>query len=444
MEIVARFCAFIEEKDILNHNDRVLIAVSGGRDSMLMLWLFHASDIDIEVAHCNFSLRGSESDADEQLVRDYCATLGVPLHVKKFDTETYSNENKISIQMAARELRYKWFEELATEVDCDAIAIAQHKNDHVETVLLNLVRGTGLVGLQGILPKRGRIIRPLLFLDSKEITTAVEQLGIPYRDDASNFSTKYARNKIRLDIVPKFEELHPEFIETMDDNITRFQDANRVLRGFVAELRKELFIPKTTDEWMIDKASLLDKDLALLYFLFEPFGFSKVVLSDFTNALEKESGRLFESSTHQLLLDRTHVLLQKIHTVAHYPLLVTEDSTEVSWQDNTFQLTVSDDLRIIQDNQVAKFDRAKLIYPLQVRSWQEGDYFHPLGMRGKKKLSDFFIDRKISLFDKKNVPIWLNGNGDILWVSGYQIDDRYKITENTQKVLTLVCRKQGV
>ncbi|HMR20109.1 MAG TPA: tRNA lysidine(34) synthetase TilS [Sphingobacterium sp.] len=441
MEIVARFCAFIEEKKLLHKDDRVLLAISGGRDSMLMLWLFHSSGIYIEVAHCNFSLRGSESDADEQLVRDYCITLGVPLHVKRFDTEAFANENKISIQMAARELRYKWFEELAMEVDCDVIAIAQHKNDHVETVLLNLVRGTGLVGLQGILPKRGRIIRPLLFLDSKEITTAVQQLGMAYRDDASNFSTKYARNKIRLDIIPQFEEIHPRFIDMMEENIARFQDANAVLQLLVTDLRGKLFIPNGPDRWAIDKSNLLDKDLALLYYLFEPFGFTTAVLKDLKNALGKESGRLFESSTHQLLLDRETIFLQPTPPATEQSLRVDDGCTEAYWQHATFQLLVSDDTTIVRDASIAKLDRDKLIFPLRVRNWREGDYFHPLGMKGKKKLSDFFIDKKISLFDKKNIPIWLNGNGDILWVGGHQIDDRYKITENTQKVLTLVYHK---
>lgn len=444
MKIVDRFCAYIAKNKLLHATDRVLLAVSGGRDSMLMLWLFHTVGIDIEVAHCNFLLRGTESDGDETLVRRYCNLLNIPIQVQNFETEVFAQENKISIQMAARQLRYAWFKELAKDLNCQAIAIAQHKNDHIETALLNLARGTGLAGLQGILPKRGQIIRPLLFLDSKEITAAVAQFDIPYRDDSSNFSNKYSRNKIRLDIVPQFEKLHPSFVETMGENIARFQDAHNVLQTFVGELRQKLFIQKSPAAWEIDKETLRNRDLALLYYLFEPFGFSKAVLYDLQNALDKDSGRILESPSHQILVDRKKILLQKTDHTVPQVIAVDSDSNEVCWQNMRFKMVVSEDLAIISDPNIAKLDWDKLVFPLQVRSWQEGDYFHPLGMQGKKKLSDFFIQKKITLFEKKNIPIWLNGNGDILWITEQQIDDRYKITENTQKVLTLVRQKQEV
>jgi tRNA(Ile)-lysidine synthase len=418
--------------------------VSGGRDSMLMLWLFHNAGFQIDVAHCNFTLRGSESDADENLVRDYCATRSIPLHVNRFETTAFAQENKLSIQMAARELRYTWFDKLATDLDCDAIAIAQHKNDHIETVLLNLTRGTGLTGLQGILPKRGKIIRPLLFLNAKEVIDAVTELCIPYRDDASNFSTKYARNKIRLDIIPQFEELSPDFIPIMEDNIARFQDAHQVLQILVEDLRQKLFLAKGNDSWHIEKSVLWDYDLALLYYLFEPFGFTKPILQDLKNLRNGEPGKIFESPTHHLLLDREEILLQKKQHNTQPIAIIREDCCEITWRDQIFQINVSNDMTISKNPLIAKLDHDKLSYPLQIRSWQESDFFQPLGMKGKKKLSDFFIQKKINRFEKKNIAVCCSGNGDIIWICGLQIDDRYKITENTQKVLTLVCQKKGI
>ncbi|NGF56851.1 tRNA lysidine(34) synthetase TilS [Parapedobacter sp. SGR-10] len=440
MELLKRFKAFCEKNHLWKTGDRILLAVSGGKDSMLMLRLFHDLKIDIEVVHCNFGLRGEESDKDELLVREYCGNLGIPHHVQRFDTEDYATTHKLSIQMAARELRYAWFERLAGERNCTAIAVAQHKNDHVETVLLNLVRGTGLQGLRGILPKRGNIIRPLLFLESKEIEQAVAQWDIPYRDDASNFSTKYARNKIRLDIIPQFEQLNADFIPIMNENISRFQETYAVLQNFVHTLRQQLFVVQKQNQWTIHKADIQDKDTGLLFLLFEPFGFSKSVLEDLKDALDSEPGRIFESPSHGLLLDRDQLILQEKSNEID-ELTIHEGQQKIHWAAHSFELSVSEDRTIVKDRSTAKLDITKLVFPLTVRAWREGDYFQPLGMQGKKKLSDFFIDRKINLFEKKRIPIWVNGNGDILWISGFQIDERYKITENTQKVLTLVRHK---
>ncbi len=441
MKLLQRFKAFCEKNHLLKKGEHVLLAVSGGKDSMLMLQLFYDLGIDMEVAHCNFQLRGEESDKDEQLVRKYCAGLSIPCHVQRFDTKSYAATHKLSIQMAARELRYTWFNQLAHERNCSAIAIAQHKNDHVETVLLNLARGTGLQGLRGILPKRGNVIRPLLFLDSREIAQAVAQLDIPYRDDASNFSVKYARNKIRLDIVPQFEQLNPDFIPIMDENISRFQETYEILQHFVHDLRQQLFLEQKPHQWTIRKIDIQDKHIGLLFLLFEPFGFSKSVLKDLVASLDNGPGKVFESTSYALLLDRDILILQD-KTKKLGEKTVHEDQKKINWEDYTFYLSISKDLNIIKDASVAKLDGTKLVFPLTVRTWQEGDYFQPLGMKGKKKISDFFIGKKINLFEKKSIPIWVNGNGDIIWISGLQIDERYKITENTQKVLTLVCHKQ--
>lgn len=438
MEIDEQFWRYVAEQELFTMRDKLLVAVSGGRDSMLLLTLLYRQGIPVEVAHCNFHLRGDESDADEALVRAYTTRLGITLHVQHFDTKAYAEQHKVSIQMAARDLRYAWFEELRGKQNCSYIAVAHHKNDHVETVLVNLVRGTGLLGLQGILPKRDRLIRPLLFLDSKDVSNVVDQLQIPYRDDSSNFSNKYTRNKIRLDIIPEFEKLNPEFVDVMEDNIQRFQEAQHVLQLFVRNMRDEIFKNTGEEEWTIGKETLEDKDLALVYYLFEPFGFNKAVIKDFMGSLNKRSGLVFESGNWQLLLDRTVVYLRKAKG-GHVEKLLFPTDELLAWGRYAFSVAVLDPVVIEKSPSVAMVDYDKLEFPLKIRSWCEGDSFQPLGMVGTKKISDFFIQKKVSLFEKNAIPILVNGNGEIIWVANFQIDDRYKITENTQKVLKLVC-----
>lgn len=437
MNILEQFNRHLFDNKLVNQSDKVLLAVSGGRDSMLMLSLFIQSGFSVEIAHCNFNLRGDESDGDEQLVRKYANSNNIPIHVKHFDTKHYAEEHKVSIQVAARELRYVWFEELRSQQKCAVIAVAQHKNDHVETALLNLTRGTGIRGLGGIQKIRDYIIRPLLFLDAKDILQLVSNLGIPFRDDSSNFSTKYARNKIRLDIIPEFEKLNPEFIAVMNDNMDRFQESIAVLDDFVNELRRDIFIATKADTWEIDKSCIANKKIGLLYLLFEPFHFTKSVLEDMYSSLNGESGRIFESEEFVLLIDRNVLLLKR--KVQDIETIVIDDvrDSEYQWGSHKLKVSCSDDCTIVAMSQVAKIDLDNIIWPIKIRTWQEGDFFQPLGMKGKKKLSDLFIQRKVNVLAKSETPILVNGNGDIMWVVGFQLDDRYKITQKTKKVLKL-------
>ena len=441
MDLINRFQQYVIDNKLFSNSDKLLVAVSGGKDSMLLLWLMMKQGYQVVIAHCNFQLRGEESDADEKLVLDFAKKHQIPIHTISFDTVQYAERHKLSIQMAARELRYDWFSQLAQEIAADKIVIAQHKNDHVETVLLNLTRGTGLLGLQGILSQReeNNIVRPMLCLDHNDIRQLVEQYQIPYRDDQSNFSNKYARNKIRLDIIPQFEQLNPDFIQIMDDNIQRFQEANQVLQELIEDLRKQIFA-EHNGQWIIRKDELFQLSVAKIYYLFEPFGFSKSVLQDLLDSLQKESGRVFESDTHQILLNRDELILcakqGNIQAVSF-----NMDDQEVQWDNYKIEIKILENVAIIGDPNVALLDAERLMLPLQIRSWEHGDVFQPLGMKGKKKISDFFIQRKINLFEKNRIPLLVNGNGDIMWVMGLQIDERYKITENTQKVLKLVISK---
>jgi len=439
MVIADQLAQYIKNQNLIQIQDKVLLAVSGGKDSMLMATLFKMLNYDCIIAHCNFQLRGQESDLDEALVRKYAKKLGYPVYVKCFDTNDYAKTHKISIQMAARDLRYAWFEELRTDLNCLVVAIAQHANDHVETVLFNLTRSTGLLGITGIKPKRDSLIRPLLFLSANSISQEVSRLAIPYRDDQSNFSTKYARNKIRLEIIPKFQEIQPDFLDIMSQNIQHFQESYNFIQNFVNDLRQKLFVIQD-DYITIDKSAIKEyiNNSYLIFELFKPYGFQKTVLTDMISVFSQEMGQVFTSPSFELLLDRGQLVLHKIknskdmhHLVPHLDAIITIGSKQFM-----FSADVPVDFNL--DKHSAQIDGEKLIFPLLIRQWEVGDWFIPLGMKGRKKISDFFIQQKVHRFEKQSVPIVVNGNGEIIWIVGYRIDNRYKVSDNTKKVLTLV------
>ena len=442
MDLVHRFQRYMQETLDISVDDNVLLAVSGGRDSMLMTHLFLRSGYSCIIAHCNFHLRGRDADLDEQLVREFAEQHNVPCFVRHFQTNDYAQEYGLSTQMAARELRYAWFDELRIQQNTQWVAIAQHQDDHIETVLLNLTRGTGLQGLQGILPKRGKIIRPLLFLSSAEITACIQQLQIPFRDDQSNFSTKYARNKVRLEIMPKFREISPEFDTIMQENIVHFQEANDLLQSFIFPIRAELFVTEG-NLIRISKLKLQPylHRLPLLFELFKPYGFSKNILADVQANWYSESGKIFHASHYELLLDRDDLWL-KVKVDEFYPhntLEIPADSSVFSFGGKLFEGSIVEDTAIRPSENVLQVDFDRLKFPLRLRFWEEGDYFYPIGMGGKrKKLSDYFVQKKIGRYEKQTIPILINGNGDIVWIVDYRADNRYRITKSTKKVFTLV------
>ena len=439
MSVSERLKQFIIEKELLERNDKILLAVSGGKDSMLMARLFHDLEMNCIIAHCNFQLRGEESDKDEALVVGYAKELGYPVFVKKFDTEDYATQHKVSIQMAARELRYQWFEELRTEEACQKIAIAQHANDHLETMLFNLTRSTGIQGLLGIQAKRGPIIRPILFLSASEVAAEVQNLQVPYRDDQSNFSTKYARNKIRLEIIPKFKEIQPDFESILEQNIKHFEESQRFIQNQVDAIRKLMFQNEGTQikiklEAMQGHAS----DPFLIFELFKPYNFQRNVTDDLITVLDKGMGQIFESSSHELLLDRNMLILRE--KVIDSPVAITIESrnTKVNYNHKSFYIVESQGTEIERDENQVQVDADLIKFPLVLRPWQIGDTFKPLGMEGSKKVSDYFIQKKLNRFQKEDVPILVNGDGQTIWIVDMRLDNRFKVTENTKKVLTLV------
>jgi len=442
MSISERFLRFIDEQNLCRRHERILLGVSGGKDSVLMVHLFAEAGFPIGIAHCNFRLRGADADADEAFVSALADRFEVPFYGISFDTQAHAREHGISIQMAARELRYDWFETIRASQGYDWIAVAHHRSDHVETLLLNLVRGTGLPGLRGMQPRRGRIIRPLLFLDAEEIMAYVREHGIAYRDDESNFSVKYARNKIRLEVIPRLKELNPDLEQTVAASMNRFADAHRVVQQYVGALRSRLIVPGGEGEWTLplNKVMALDPRAFLLHELLRPFDFSEAVTADISRSLPGIPGAHFHSPTHRLYIDRGYLVLTRIRSAAvRGSVLITRPGEAVRWGDTVFETALTDDTTIADDRRVARLDAGQIVFPIEIRSWQEGDVFYPLGLGRRKKLSDFFVSIKMPLYRKPDVPVVVNGNGDILWVAPYRIDDRYKITGETKKVFTLAC-----
>ncbi|MDF3077252.1 MAG: tilS [Sphingobacteriaceae bacterium] len=434
-----RFKAFISEQNLIGEGDSVLLAVSGGKDSVLLAHLFNEAQLSFGIAHCNFGLRGEESDGDEFFVQELTKRLGVRFHSTRFDTESYAAERKISIQMAARELRYSWFETIRSEFGYGAIALAHHQNDVIETVLLNLTRGTGISGLHGILPKRDKLIRPMLFLSREEVDEIVESESVAYREDSSNSSSKYARNKLRNEVIPKLKELNPQLEQTFEANSKRFLEVERFLDTEVSALREGLFRAQPDGSYRIavEELSKLEPQDLLMYELFKPFGFIEQVLADVSSSYGKHAGRIFESATHQLLLDRGEFILSTKNGSAPDETQIDQDQQSFSWNGINFVQNHSSPERVnLGQSSPAEaiLDAESLVYPLTMRQWQQGDSFFPLGMKGRKKLSDFFVGLKIPLSHKSSVPVLVNGNGEIIWLAGYRIDERYKIGPQTKKV----------
>lgn len=436
-----RFFEFIHDHQLFNSEDRILLTVSGGRDSVLMTYLFNEASLHFGIAHCNFGLRGAESDEDENFVRELANRFSVPYHRTKFETVKFAETRNISIQMAARELRYQWFEEIRAQHGYRYIAVAHHQSDATETVLLNLVRGTGIAGLHGILPKRGYVIRPLLFLSREEVDELVSENGISYREDSSNLSSKYARNKIRLDVIPVLKKLNHHLDSTFAANSRRFAETEEFLTEHAAVLRETIFKmnPDGSFSAPLEELKRLKPLRLLMFEIFKPWNFSEPVLEDLISAWNSHPGKQFASATHKLLVDRDRVILKPGGTAPATETAIDEKAGKAEWRNYNFSSFYADpsNVTFLPDPKIAYFDAGLLQFPLKIRLWNKGDYFYPFGMKGRKKLSDFFTSLKLSLFEKENVPVLENGNGDILWIAGYRADNRYKVSHHTKKVFIL-------
>ncbi|MCE3280407.1 MAG: tilS [Bacteroidetes bacterium] len=431
------FIQYIRNEKLCTPGDSILLAVSGGVDSVVMCELFSRSDLNFAVAHCNFQLRNAESEEDCLFVAKLAKKYKVPFHTATFNTADYSKKNKLSIQVAARNQRYDWFEQIRNKEGYSYIATAHHRDDSIETFFINLIRGTGISGLHGILPQQGKLIRPLLFTTKEEIVSYALKNKLKFREDSSNASDKYLRNKIRHSVVPVLKELNPMFDSVLSQNIQHLRDVEKIFRKEIQNKQKELLIIKDKETQIAVKAlQQLDPIETYLFEILRPYNFNSSICQKIAASLNKDSGKQFFSSTHRLIKDRDKLIIQEITNVTISDKTTTLKKDQKKIQIDTLRLSFKKlraGTKFSHSSLQAALDLDKLRFPLTVRKWKHGDTFQPLGMKGKKKLSDFFIDKKLSLSEKENVWLLLSGD-DIAWVIGYRIDDRFKITDETKKI----------
>lgn len=424
-------CAFfLKEQCKLADNDAILLTVSGGADSMVMLDILAGLPYRLGIAHCNFRLRGKASDEDEAFVRDAAKAKGIPFYCKRFDTENYSKENKISVEMAARELRYEWFQEIAEKENFSHIATAHHLDDSQETFFLNLCRGTGIKGLTGINPHSGNIIRPLIDFTREQIELYAMENQIEYHTDATNLEDKFKRNYIRHHIIPAFKSRFPSFERKMQENIRILQAQEAVYERHIQEVR-DIVMQKEEEGFRISVKKTMELPYASTY-LFEilhPMGFNMEQIESILSEQENRKGKKWLSQHWQLWATEEFWLLRPNNCSN------TNETKFCHETDIEYEIVEIGQFKGFSNNpNHAFFDADKIIPPLQVRFWQNGDSFIPFGMTGRKKLSDFFNDLKIDCYQKRQIPILCNSNGDILWIIGFRSDNRYRIDKNTRRV----------
>lgn len=413
---------YIAEKHLLSAQDKVLVALSGGADSVALLCLLQSLGYTCEAAHCNFHLRGEESDRDEAFVRRLCEERDTPLHVIHFDTAKEAAQRHISIEMAARELRYSWFEDIRQACGANAIAVAHHRDDSAETFLLNLLRGTGINGLQGIRPRNGYIIRPLLCLDRREITDYLTSIGQSYVTDSTNLEDDYLRNKIRLHLLPLMQEISPAAKENILKTAAHLADAALLYRQCIDEGRTKVCIDNGK---ALDIAALLKEPApaTLLFEILHPLGFNESQTQDICQALRGQSGKCFQAGQWRVVKDRERLLIE-------------QDTENVPPALSLHTYPYTPDFAIPKDRQTACFDADKLSRSLSLRPWKTGDMFVPFGMKGKKKVSDYLTDRKFSILQKERQWVLCCGD-DIAWLVGERSDNRFRVDDHTRRITVI-------
>ncbi len=434
--MLTRFKNYIEHHDLVGPGDRILLAVSGGLDSMVMLHLFQAANYSLGVAHGNFGLRGKESDGDESFVREYCDVHKIPFYGKRFDTKNYAERMKISVQMAARDLRYAWFNELLEDGEYHWLATAHHLNDNVETVLLRWANGSGLNQLTGIPRKNDRIIRPLLFASREAIGTFAKAEKFSWREDSSNLATNYQRNFIRHEVIPKLKEINPSLEETFAGSLEKLEGASELMRRGLDQL-KDSITRIDGRNFLIDKSLLLllGNPAFVCYEWLRPYGFEFDRCKQLVAAIPSQSGSRFMSVTHIAVIDRENIIISPKEAEFH-DVLIEEGQDKAALGPWVLSLRVEKRSVISEDPARASLDYSRLRFPLLWRRWKPGDAFVPLGMKRTKKVSDFLIDERIPVSDKNRVTVLASAD-EIVWLAGYRVDDRFKVTRETEMVLAL-------
>jgi tRNA(Ile)-lysidine synthase len=434
-----RFLNYIHENNLFKMENRLLLAVSGGIDSMVMAHLFLKLGTNTGIAHCNFCLRGMESDKDEELVREFADNNKIPFYSIRFKTKEYVVNKRISVQMAARELRYEWFEKIREENNFDFIAVAHNLNDNIETLLINLTRGTGLTGLTGMRPTSGRIIRPLLFASRQSIKEYCHNNNIVFREDKTNAETRYTRNKIRHMVIPVLKEINPSIEDTLNGTAARLAGIDEFVSGHIEEIRTQISVTKgNTTVFDVDKLLNLQTAKTVIFELFTQYGITEATSCDLIRLLTGKTGKQVITRSHRIIRNRHELIVTPVETdrQEYFEINIIEDLLSVPGIMSVEIIDVSSDYKIPDDQNIACIDLEKISSPVLIRHWKKGDYFFPLGMKHKKKLSDYFVDRKYSLV-KKDQALVLESRGEIIWILSDRLDDRFRVTESTSKILVI-------
>lgn len=434
--MLSEFKNHLTQKFPFLEGKKLLLAVSGGVDSMVLLDLFNRLNYSIAVAHCNFNLRGEESDLDQKLVDFFCKENDVDFCLNSFNTESYAKLHKQSIQIAARELRYKWFNELIKKNKFDYLVTAHHLDDSVETFLINFTRGTGIDGLLGIPEINEKTVRPLLNFSRESITNYATKNKILWREDQSNASTKYLRNKIRHDVIPILKSKNKDFLNSFQETISHLEEAKSIMQDASEQLKKQVCIVSNY-ELQLDVIKLISNKnyKAYLYYWLKDYGFT--AWQDVYNLVKAKSGKMVFSENYVLLKDRDYLILnlRKKEELKEYYIF--KENKSINYPISlTFETFENEKSNSEEKNQII-IDLDKLIFPLKLRKKKEGDSFFPIGMNGRKKVSKFYKDEKISMFDKEKIWILENGNQEIIWIIGHRMDDRFKIIEHTKNKLQI-------
>ena len=436
--MIDSFLTFVNEHRLHLSESPTLLAVSGGVDSMVMAELFRRTGFPFAVAHCNFGLRGEESDADERFVRQWAEDVGVPCHIRQFETQHEADSRHISIQMAARDLRYAWFDKLLNDFGYVHLALAHHADDSIETVLLNLIRGTGLAGLLGIAPVRAPVVRPLLYTSKNEIKDFALRQNIAWREDSSNATDHYRRNILRLRVLPVLQELNPSLEGTFRQTSERLRAASSILDSYLASWQTQAVSREGDTLYIaIDLLRQAHEPVYQLHSVLESFGYNYAQTEDIVAALDATSGKQFHSTRYTLTKDRFALILRpQNNSPGTKPIFIPEGTTRIPLFENGALLltrhTYSPAFVPKPDRHIAYFDEALVQFPLTIRPWKRGDWFCPFGMNGKrKKVSDLLVENKVPVSHKRDCLVLLNGDQLILWVVGLRSDDRFRLRSDT-------------
>ncbi len=468
MNLQERFIKHLKQFPFIQPKQKQLLAVSGGVDSVVLCDLLFKSGYDFFIAHCNFQLRGEESERDEQFVRILAEKYGKEILVEKFETEKYAADNTISIQVAARELRYNWFNKIIESEDkvhnsqpstphsqlpspvsrlptpnsrlTPHILTAHHANDNIETLLMNFFKGTGISGLHGILPVQGRIFRPLLFAKKDELLAYAKQNKIDFVEDSSNLSDKYTRNFFRHKLFPILKEIYPNVEDNLLKNIERFTEAEELYKQSVEQHKKKLLEVKGNEVHIpvlkLQKTSPLS---TIVYEIIKDFGFTANQTAEAVGLLTSETGKYISSSSYRIIKNRSWLIISPLQTAEAANILIEQADKKIIFSNGKLEIELIENLQGFQipaAKNIAAVDYAEITFPLLLRKWKQGDYFYPLGMKKKKKLNRFFIDQKLSKTDKENVWV-IEMNKKMVWIVGHRIDDRFKIKPATKEILKI-------